>query len=127
MKKILVSLILLISLTTFAFGVEKEKNSSQLRHVVLFGFKPTVTPDEIKAVEAAFLTLPEKISCIKSLEWGTDISPEGLQKGHTHCFFLTFSSTKDRDTYLVHPAHKAFGAMLGGKLATVTVVDYWAK
>ncbi len=127
MKKILVLLIVLVSLTTFSFGAGKENSSPQLRHVVLFGFKANVTPDEVKAVEAAFLALPVQIKCIKSLEWGTDISPEGLQKGHTHCFFLTFSAEKDRDEYLVHPAHKAFGAMLGNKLSTVTVVDYWAK
>ena len=127
MKKILALLILLVSLTTFSFGADKEKNSTQLRHVVLFGFKANVTPDEVKAVESAFLALPAQIKCIKSIEWGIDISPEGLQKGHTHCFFLTFGSEKDRDEYLVHPAHKAFGAMLGEKLSTVTVLDYWAK
>jgi hypothetical protein len=127
MKKFLVLLILLISLTTFSFGSDKEKGSPQLRHVVLFGFKASVTPDQVKAVESAFLALPAQIKCVKSLEWGTDISPEGLQKGHTHCFLLTFSSEKDCDEYLVHHAHKAFGAMLGDKLSTVTVVDYWAK
>ena len=105
----------------------KGKVQPQLRHVVLFGFKASVTPDQVKAVESAFLALPGQIKCIKNLEWGTNISPEGLQKGHTHCFLLTFSSEKDRDEYLVHPAHKAFGAMLGDKLSTVTVVDYWAK
>ena len=127
MKKIFVLLILLLSLTTFSFGAEKEASSPQLRHVVLFGFKAEVTPNEVKAVESAFLALPRQIKCIKRFEWGTDISPEGLQKGNTHCFFLTFTSVKDRDEYLVHPAHKAFGAMLGTKLSTVTVVDYWAK
>ena len=127
MKKILVLLILLVTITTLSFGANQEKSTKQLRHVVLFGFKSDVTPDQVKEVEAAFLALPGKINCIKSIEWGTDISPEGLQKGHTHCFFLTFSSEKDRDTYLVHPSHKAFGAMLGGKLSTVTVLDYWAK
>ena len=127
MKKILALLIFLVSLTTFSFGADKAKSAPQLRHVVLFGFKADVTPDQIKAVETAFLALPGQIKCVKGFEWGTDVSPEGLQKGHTHCFFLTFSSEKDRDEYLVHPAHKAFGAMLGNKISTVTVVDYWAK
>jgi hypothetical protein len=127
MKKILAFLILFFTLTTISFGADKEKSTPQLRHVVLFGFKSDVTPDQVKAVETAFLALSGQIKCVKNFEWGTDISPEGLQKGHTHCFFLTFSSEKDRDAYLVHPAHKAFGAMLANKLSTVTVVDYWAK
>ncbi|MFS6554760.1 hypothetical protein VPJ68_04550, partial [Parabacteroides distasonis] len=33
---------------------------------------------------------------IKGYEWGTDCSPEGLQQGLTHCFFLTFHSDADR-------------------------------
>jgi hypothetical protein len=40
---------------------------------------------------------------------------------------LTFSSDKDRDAYLVHPDHKAFGKVLGPHLDKVTVVDYWTE
>ena len=127
MKKTLVLFLLIFSVATITFAASKKDNAPKLRHVVLFGFNENVTPDEIKAVEAAFKALPDQIKSIKSFEWGTDISPEGLQKGHTHCFFLTFDSEKGRDKYLVHPAHKAFGAMLGDKLSTVTVLDYWAK
>ena len=36
-----------------------------------------------------------KIDLIKGYEWGTDCSPEGLQQGLTHCFFLTFHSDAD--------------------------------
>ena len=98
-----------------------------LRHVVMFGFKPEVSAQQIKEVEDAFCALPSQIDLIKGYEWGTDCSPEGLQQGLTHCFFLTFHSDADRDAYLVHPAHKAFGKVLGDKASAVTVVDYWTK
>lgn len=101
--------------------------AKQLRHVVLFGFTETTTPAQIAEIEAAFTALPTKISEIKSYEWGTDCSPEGLQNGHTHCFFVTFNSNADRDTYLTHPAHKEFGKLIKGKVKNVTVVDYWIK
>ena len=39
-----------------------------LRHVVLFKFKDTATPEQIKQVEAAFRALPSKINLIKSFE-----------------------------------------------------------
>jgi len=42
-------------------------------------------------------------------------------------FFLTFRSEKDRDDYLVHPDHKAFGALVGPLVADVFVVDFWAR
>lgn len=104
-----------------------EKPEKVLRHVVMLGFKPEVSAEQIKKVEDAFKALPSQIDLIKGYEWGTDCSPEGLQHGLTHCFFLTFYSEEDRDTYLIHPAHKAFGKVLGNKASAVTVVDYWTK
>jgi len=98
-----------------------------LRHVVLFKFKDSATPEQIKQVEDAFRALPSKIDLIKGYEWGTNVSPENLSQGYTHCFFLTFASDKDRDAYLVHPAHKDFGKLLGPSLDKVLVVDYWTQ
>ena len=101
--------------------------SKVLRHVVLFKFKDSSTPADVKKVEDAFAELATKLPTIKAYEWGTNSSPEGLNQGLTHCFLLTFSSDKDRDDYLVHPDHKAFGKILGPHLDKVTVVDYWSK
>lgn len=104
-----------------------EKKSKQLRHVVLFKFKEGTTPADIQKVEAAFVALPSKIAEIKDFEWGLNNSPEGLDKGFTHCFFLTFDSEEGRAVYLPHPAHKAFGKVLGPHLEDVLVLDYWTK
>ena len=79
-----------------------------------------------KAIQA-FVALPEKIPQIRAFEWGTNNSPEGLNKGLTHCFLLTFNSEEDREIYLPHPDHKAFGALLQDILEDVTVVDYWSN
>ena len=98
-----------------------------LRHVVMFKFAPTATPAKIQQIEGAFAQLPKKITEIKSFEWGINSSPEGLNQGLTHCFILTFTSDKDRDAYLVHPAHKEFGKSLGSDVEKVTVVDFWVK
>lgn len=105
----------------------KMKEQKLLRHVVLFSFKESASPEDIKTVEEAFRALPGKIDGIHDFEWGTDVSPEGLAKGFTHCFFLTFKSAEDRDAYLPHPAHKAFGQVLRPHLEDVCVVDYWAR
>ena len=103
------------------------ESKPMLRHVVLFKFKDSSTPEQIKEVEDAFLALPSKIKEIKSLEWGTNNSPEGLNDGFTHCFFVTFDSEEDRAAYLPHPDHKAFGEVLGPHLDKVLVVDYFTK
>ncbi len=106
--------------------VVQEAPTKQLRHVVLFKFKESSTEADIQSVEAAFSALPGKIPEIKGYEWGTNNSPEGLDKGFTHCFFLTFDSEEDRAVYLPHPDHKAFGDVLKPHLEDVLVLDYWA-
>lgn len=100
---------------------------SVLRHVVLFKFKEGTTKSEISTVEEAFNALPSKIKAIHSYEWGLNNSPEGLNKGFTHCYLLTFKTEEDRGTYLPHPDHKAFGAILTPYLEDVLVVDYWTN
>ena len=103
------------------------KDTKMLRHVVLFKFKDGASPEDIKKVEDAFRKLPSQVSQVKGFEWGLNNSPEKLNEGLTHCFFLTFNSEKDRDDYLVAPAHKAFGTLLKPYLDKAVVVDYWVK
>ena len=100
---------------------------SVLRHVVLFKFNEETSKEKIKEIEEAFGALPSKIPQIAEYEWGLNNSPEGLNKGLTHCFFLTFKTEADREVYLPHPDHQAFVQLLGQTLEDVTVVDYWTK
>lgn len=113
--------------TVFVNQVMAQTTPTKLRHVVLFKFKEGASATEIAKVEAAFKALPSKIKEIRDFEWGLNNSPEGLNQGFTHCYFLTFSSEADRAIYLPHPDHKAFGALLGPVLDKVLVVDYWLK
>lgn len=108
-------------------STETRLDKKVLRHVVLFKFTDTSTPEDVKKVEDAFGGLAGKISQIKDYEWGTNSSPENLNQGLTHCFFVTFHSDKDRDDYLVHPDHQAFVEVLKPHLDKVTVIDYWTK
>jgi hypothetical protein len=101
--------------------------SATLRHVVLFSFKNKASAEEIDAIVTGFGALPGAIPGIVSYEWGTNVSPEGLNDGFTHCFTLSFATAEDRDGYLVHPAHQAFVGTLGSCLERSLVVDYWAR
>ena len=126
--KYLFSFVVMMVITAGAVQAQKIKTGGKmLRHVVLFKFKESSSAEDIKKVEDAFRALPSKIKEIKGFEWGTNNSPEKLNQGLTHCFFLTFASEKDRDIYLPHPAHKAFGAVLTPYLDKAVVLDYWAK
>ena len=107
--------------------VADAKAADQLQHVVSFKFKSSATVQDITRVEQALCALKQSIPQIVALEWGTNVSKEKKDKGFTHCFILTFKSEKDRDAYLVHPEHKAFGKLVGPLLDDVFVIDFWSK
>jgi hypothetical protein len=117
---------ILIALLTTAL-VTNARAADKLQHVVCVKFKSTATAQDITKVEQAFRALKQKIPQVASLEWGTNVSPEKKDKGFTHCFLLSFKSEQDRDAYLVHPEHKAFGKVLGPVLDDVFVIDFWSK
>jgi quinol monooxygenase YgiN len=99
---------------------------ASVRHLVLLRFQADASTAAIAAVERDFVALRSQIDGIRAIEWGTDVSPEGLAKGYTHAFLLTFDDTAARDAYLPHPAHQAFVATMKPVLADVLVIDYLA-
>jgi hypothetical protein len=127
----------LFSLATFALAAsliptaraadDAQEEQGVLRHVVLFEFKEGTSAEKVAEIERAFAALPEKIPQIAEFEWGTNNSPEGLDRGLTHCFLVTFNSAADRDAYLPHPEHKKFVELLLPHLEEAVVVDYFAR
>ena len=127
MKKI-VMLLGFITVCIFQIAAQNKATPPKLlRHVVLFSFKTGTSPEQIKTVTDAFAALPKKIPQIKAFEWGTNNSPENLNQGYTHCFFVSFASEEDRAIYLPHPAHLAFIEILKPILDKVLVIDYWQE
>ena len=105
----------------------KTEAPSLLRHVVMFKFKTDATPAQIDEIVKAFGELPKQIDTIQSYEWGTNNSPEMINKGFTHLFLVTFKDEAGRAKYLPHPAHKAFVEKLKPILEEPMVIDYWSK
>lgn len=113
-----------ISLSLQAADAAAAKTKGKIYHVVSLKFKASATPEQIKQIEESFRDLKKTIKEIQAFHWGTNISPEKLNKGFTHGFVLTFKDEPARDAYLVHPDHKAFGAKLGPILEDVFVIDF---
>lgn len=97
------------------------------RHVVFFKFKDSASAEQVKGIETAFAELAKKIDTVKGFEWGTNVSPEGLNDGFTHCFFVTFASKAGLEIYLPHAAHQEFVGKLKPLLDKVCVLDYEAR
>ena len=103
------------------------KKNRVLRHVVCFKFKDSAKESEVGKVVKAFAELEKKIASIKAFEMGINNSPEGLDKGFTHCFVITFANEEGRKEYLPHPEHKKFVGLLKPILEDVFVIDYWSQ
>jgi hypothetical protein len=112
-------LLILTMLATTALAAD-----GPVRHIVHFKFKTSATPEQIKAVTDAFSALKAKTGVVESIEWGTNVSPEGFDKGFNYVWLVTFKNIADRDTYLAHPAHKAFVEILLPILEEPMVVDF---
>jgi enoyl-[acyl-carrier-protein] reductase (NADH) len=97
-----------------------------VRHVVVFRYKPDASPEKIRQITEAFAALKDQIPGVLTFEHGVNNSPEKLNQGYTHVYQLTFTNAAARDAYLIHPAHKAFGTLLGGSgvFDGAFVVDY---
>ncbi len=122
MKLLLTTLLTALLLMTSAPAAD-----APYRHVVFFKFKDTASTEQVQAIEKDFIALAGKISTVKGFEWGTNVSPEGLNDGFTHCFFVTFADKAGLEAYLPHPAHQEFVGKLKPILDKVCVLDYTAR
>jgi len=116
----------LVMTTASSLSAQSAAPVGTVRHIVVFKYKPGATEAQIREVTDAFVALKGKIPNIVSIEHGVNNSPEKRNLGFTHVYQVTFTDAAARDAYLPHPAHKAFGALLGklGVLEDVFVVDY---
>ena len=122
----------LLAMTAFSQLVRGPANAAEptdkvLRHVVMYKFKDTATPEQVEQVVAAFSGLPKKIDTVIGFERGTNVSQEGKSEGFTHVFVVTFKDEAGRDVYLKHPAHDAYVQVVKDKREKVVVFDYWAQ
>ena len=128
MKIILLVLSLSLAfMSSQSFADHHKKQPGAYRHVVCFKFKDDATGNQITAIEKAFAALPSKISSITDYEWGTNVSPENLAQGYTHCFIVSFKNKEGLEAYLPHKDHKAFVEQLLPILDKAFVIDFVAK
>lgn len=88
----------------------------RLRQVIGVRFKPETGREEMKQFEDAITALPQEISAIERLEWGTEIDhrrgkPKPVDpeyRNGSYVVLFTFAGTRQRDACLAHPAYKEF-------------------
>jgi hypothetical protein len=99
-------------------------------HMVLLRVRKDVDARTIERVMSQVGALQGRIPGILAYSWGAYASPEGLHRGYTHGFCMTFRDTVARDAYLPHPEHEqvkaALLAILDGGIDGVLAFDYGA-
>ncbi len=90
-----------------------------IHHMVLLRIRPDVPKKKVEEVFRAIDGLRGKTPGILSFAWGPYASPEGLNRGFTHGFHMTFTDAAARDAYLPHPEHekvkeKVLAVLAGG-------------
>ena len=119
-KSILLSFAALLAMT--------QASTADFRHIVLFKFKQSATPEQIREIESAFAKLPGEIDVIKDFEWGKmDNAEVGMNDGFTHSFLVTFKNKADLQKYLPHAAHQTFVGKVRPLIEKALVFDCDAK
>lgn len=113
----------LFGMATAGFAADKVR-SGRVRHVVCFKYKKGTPAGKIAEISGAFAALEKKIPGIVAFEMGENNSPEGLNKGFSHCYIVTFKDAAAREVYLPHPEHKKFVGLLKPHLEDVFVIDF---
>jgi hypothetical protein len=110
----------------FAVVATTHASEEPVRHIVVFNYKDGATENQIRQVTEAFRSLEHEVPGIVSFEDGVNNSPEGLNKGFTHVYVVTFENAEARDKYLPHPEHKKFVELMEELdiLEDVFVIDY---
>ena len=101
---------------------------AQIKHVVLMRFRASTSEPKIRQIFAALAGLGPKIPGLLDFSGGRYSSGEGLNKGFTHGFVMTFADAASRDAYLPHPEHEKVKQLifpeLDGGLDGVVAFDW---
>ena len=102
-----------------------EKNQKMLIHLVLIQFKEDTSIEDLQKITDGAYSL-QAINGVEDLNYGKNVSPEGLGKGYSHSLTMKFAKATDRDSiYLPHPIHKKFVKLFVPYTESVLVYDFW--
>ena len=99
-----------------------------ITHMVLLRIHKDLPKERVDHVLAELAALQRRVPGILSFSCGPYSSPEGLHRGFTHGFCMTFRDAAARDAYLTHREHEKVKELvlgvLDGGLDGVIAFDY---
>jgi hypothetical protein len=79
-----------------------------IKHVALFQFRKGLGEERIAELMNTFHEFVRTMPGLRSVSWGRNNSPEGLDKGFMHGFVMEIDDAEAREDYLNHPDHVTF-------------------
>ncbi len=91
-----------------------------IRHCVFIRYQPGTSDDLKRGIYEGLAGLQDHHPGFLGIEYGGNVSPEGMDKGHSEGFIINFADAAALNAYLVDDEHLAIGARLvaaaeGGK------------
>jgi hypothetical protein len=97
---------------------------AKVKHIALFKFKDSATPEQIDNIFNDFLDITETIPGIEDYVSGPNCSPEAKNQGYTHGFVMTFTDMAALNAYLPHAEHERVKAGMAPHVDSVLVFDF---
>jgi len=99
-------------------------NMAKIKHIALFRFKEGTPEEQIQKTLDELMELSENVPGVEDYVAGVNNSPEGLNKGYTHGFVMTFTDAAARDAYLPHPEHERVKTTVLPWIEDVAIFDF---
>ena len=83
-----------------------------IRHCVFIRYKSDTRPDVKRQIGAEIAALKGRLAGLRAVHLGANVSPEGLDKGHSEGFMVDFDDEAALHRYLADAEHKKTGAKI---------------
>ena len=97
---------------------------AKIKHIALFKFKEGTTEEQIQKSFDELIELSENVPGIEEYVAGANNSQEGMNKGYTHGFVMTFTDAAARDAYIPHPEHERVKSFVLPLIEEAVVFDF---
>jgi len=97
---------------------------AKVKHIALLRFKGGTTEEQINKLFDDLLDLTENVPGIEDYVSGINNSPEGLNKGFSHGFVMTFADAAARDAYLTNSDHERVKGLLLANIEDGLTFDF---
>jgi hypothetical protein len=100
---------------------KRREENNMIRHILLWTYKPETTPEERARLEAELVSLPDRVSVLRQVEWGPVIG--GRNQSFSYCFIMQFDDADALAEYTTHAEHIKFALPFRDACSIQVVAD----